>query len=1046
MMRWIVGSSLRSARLVVAAAVALLAVGIIQLRHAPVDAYPEFVPPTVQIQTEALGLSAAEVEQLITVPLEQDLLNGVPWLDKITSESRTGLSSIDLVFEAGTNVLRARQMVQERLSQAHALPAVGSPPIMIQPLSSTSRVMMIGLSSKELSLIDMSVLARWKIRPKLMGIPGVASVAIWGQRDRQLQVQVDPDRLRQYGISLNQVIDTAGNALWVSPLTFVEASTPGTGGFIDTASQRFGVQHILPITSPAQLASVTVEDSGGRRLRLGDVAHVVEDHQPLIGDAVLDGAPSLMLVIQKFPEANTLAVTKAVEEAMAALTPGLSGVQIDTTVYRPASFLETALHNLGIRGLIGLVLVGALLLAFFSWRVALISFVTIPLALVAAAYVLYLRGAPFNMMILAGLAAALGAVVDDAVVGVDVVRRRLRERRGSDDGRSTSAVIVEALLEVRGPLMYATLVVLIAALPVAVLGGVAGSFTRPLVVAYCLAVLASMLVALTVTPALAHLLLAGARPERRPSPMARWTERTFDRVAARFVGRPGRAYAVVAVLVLAGLAVIPQLDRRSLIPAPRDQDVLIQVQAAAGTSLQEMDRITTTASRELRALPGVRDVGVHVGRAIISDRPVNVNSAEVWVSMAGSADHGSTLAAIQRVVNGYPGLRNQVLTYQEDRLAAARTGPAQPLVVRVYGPDLQVLRTEAETVRRELAAVSGVVRPVVETPAVEPTLQIEVNLATAEKYGIKPGDVRRSTATLLSGLLVGNLYDEQKIFDVVVWGTSPTRHSLTSVQNLLIDTPSGGHVRLRDVASVRIGPYPTVIRHDAVSRSLDVTAGVSGRQLGAVVADVKSRLGALTYPLEYRAEVVSATGEQGSGPLVLGFALAAVVGIVLLLQAASRSWRVAALLLVTLPLAGVGGVLAGSLAGGIMSAGALTGFLVVLAVTVRHGLLLVRGYQRLAESEAVDGTELVRRGTRERVAPIMLTALATAAAVLPFAVSGGVAGTEILHPLAVVVLGGLVTSTLVTLFVLPALYLRFGSSQRPAPPGSTFTPAVPRVS
>src|SRR5919204_5695986 len=326
-MDWIIGSGLRFGRLMVALAIGLTVIGIAQPRSAPVDVYPEFMPPSVEIQAEALGLSAAEVEQLITVPLEQDLLNGIPWLDQIRSESVPGLSSIDLIFRRGTNILTARQFVSEHLAQAHALPQVGTPPVMVQPTSSLSRVMMVGLGAKDLSLVDLSILARWKIRPRLLGLPGVANVAIWGQRDRQLQVQVDPDRLRQYGVSLNQVIDTTGNALWVSPLTFVEASTPGTGGFIDTSTQRFAIQHVLPITTAKDLAAVSVEDTQGETLRLGQVAKGVEDHQPLIGDAVLDNGPGLMLVIEKFPEANTRAVTHTVEEALDEMRPGLSGIQ-----------------------------------------------------------------------------------------------------------------------------------------------------------------------------------------------------------------------------------------------------------------------------------------------------------------------------------------------------------------------------------------------------------------------------------------------------------------------------------------------------------------------------------------------------------------------------------------------------------------------------------------------------------------------------------------------------------------------------------------------
>src|SRR6266581_6473920 len=346
-MDWIIGSGLRFGRLVVALAIGLTVIGIAQLRSAPVGVYPEFMPPSVEIQTEALGLSAAEVEQLITLGLEQDLLNGVPWLDRIHSSSMPGLSVIDLTFQPGTNLYAARQQVQERLTQAHALPNVGSPPIMIQPTAASGRVAMIRLSSSTVSSIDMSVLARWKIKPRLMGVPGVANVAIYGQRDRQLQVQVDPEKLRAEHVTLTQLIETAGNALWVSPLTFVEASTPGTGGFVESPNQRLQIQHISPISTPRQLSEVPVSGAGSRGLRLGDVTDVVEDHQPLIGDAVFRGTPSLFLVIEKFPGASTVAVTKGINEALADMAPGLRGINVDPGVYRPANYIETALRNVG---------------------------------------------------------------------------------------------------------------------------------------------------------------------------------------------------------------------------------------------------------------------------------------------------------------------------------------------------------------------------------------------------------------------------------------------------------------------------------------------------------------------------------------------------------------------------------------------------------------------------------------------------------------------------------------------------------------------------
>jgi Cu/Ag efflux pump CusA len=397
MMRSIVRFSLQFRYLVIVIAAAVIVFGIVQLRDAPVDVLPEFSPPYVEIQTEALGLSAEEVEQLITLGMEQDLLNGVPWLQAIRSESLPGLSSVVLVFEPGTDLIRARQMVSERLAQAFALPHVSKPPTMLQPLSSTSRVIVIGLSSKKLSLIQMSVLARWTIGPRLMGVPGVANVAIWGQRDRQLQVQVDPKRLQDRNVSLLQVLETTGNALWVSSLSFLEASTPGTGGFIDTNNQRLGIRHLLPIVSSEGLAQVPIEDTG---VRLGDVANVVEDHQPLIGDALTNEGSSLLLVVQKFPGANTRDVTRGVEDALAELGPGLTGLNMDSTIFRPADFIEMAINNLGMVMLIGFLLIALVLAAFyFQWRTVLISLIVIPLSFVAAGFVLSLTGATINMLI-----------------------------------------------------------------------------------------------------------------------------------------------------------------------------------------------------------------------------------------------------------------------------------------------------------------------------------------------------------------------------------------------------------------------------------------------------------------------------------------------------------------------------------------------------------------------------------------------------------------------------------------------------------------------
>src|SRR6478672_8472260 len=510
MVAWLIDSAVRLRLLVVAAVIAVLALGVVQLQHAPVDVYPEFEQTRVQVQAEALGLSAQEVEQLITVPIEQDLLNGVPWLKSITSRSMPGLSAIDLVFEPGTDLYQARQMVQERMSQAKALPNVGTPPAVIQPKASTSRVAMVGMHSSSVSLIEMSVLARWQIRPRLMSIPGVAQVSIFGQQDRQLQVQVDPKRLQARNVTLTQLIETTGNALWVSPLSFVEASTPGTGGFIETPNQRLGVQHVSPITTADQLGDVAVEGVQGPPVRLRDVTTVVEDHQPLIGDATDAGRQSLMLVVERFPGANTAQVTHDVDEALAAMEPGLKGITVDTSVYRPVSYLESALHRAGLAAVIGFVLLGLAIGGLTrSWRVPLIALTSAATSVMSALWVLYLSGQTLTTMTLLGLAAVMALVIDDAVGDTVDLRSRLRSRR--DEGRSAvTALLTEAVTTRRAPLTVATVITLLALVPLVLLTGPAGTLVRPAVLAFALALLAALLVAVVITPILAVMLLGGA--------------------------------------------------------------------------------------------------------------------------------------------------------------------------------------------------------------------------------------------------------------------------------------------------------------------------------------------------------------------------------------------------------------------------------------------------------------------------------------------------------------------------------------------------------
>lgn len=1034
MTRWILESSLRLRLIVAAAAVALVYFGVGRLINAPIDVLPEFSPPRVEIQTEALGLSAEEVEQLITVPLEQDLLNGVAWLESIESKSVPGMSSVELTFEAGTDVIRDRQMVSERMAQAYALPNVSRPSVMLQPTSSSSRFLMVGLSSKEVSLIQMGVLAHWTITPRLLGVPGVANVAVWGLRNREFQVQVDPTRLQASGATLHQVLVTAGNALWVSPLSFVEASTPGTGGFIETPNQRLEVQHILPITTPGTLSQIPisgVKKPDGSPVRLGDVANVVENHQPLIGDALVNDAPSLILVLEKFPDTNTLEVTQKVEKALTSMRPGLPGIEINTAIYRPASYIETALENLGESLLPAAVLLAVLLQAYFcSWRGALIGLAAISLSLLAAVLVLQARGETLNIMVLAGLLIALGVLIDDVIGDIGNLLKRLRPEEGNAAARAS--VAVESLLQSRSAMVTTTLILLLAAAPVYFMTGMAGAFLKPAMLSYGLAILTSLAVALIATPVLAFLLLG-----KGTNGWCRGNMACLLGGVGKGLSAPGRGTPpLVFLAALAGSALSLFLlftADTAWLPGIKERTLMVQVEAIAGTSRQEMERVTSLISGDLRNVQGVQNISSHIGRAVVGDQVVNVNSAELWVNLAPTAPFEQTLAAVEERVGGYPGLRIRVQSYLDSRAAKALglDDDAHPIQVRLYGENTDLLISEAEKIRDAIAKIGGAEVAPLNPPPVEPVLEIKLDLDKAQQHGIKPGDVRRAASTLFAGITVGSLFEEQKVFNVVVWGTPESRQSMSSIQNMVINTADGGHVRLGEVAQVQIAPTRTVIPREAVSRYIDIGVDAKGRRLDDLAAEIGKGLKELKLPLEFHAELKgSYQADQAACNRLILLGAVALIGSLFLLQSVLRSWSLAGAMVLGLPFALLGGVLT-TLVTGTLGLGTVFGLLAVLALAVRNGLALIGAFDRREKAGEAFGGDLVLKGIREQGGSILATALGLALVVLPLLIQGAVPGLELLSGMALTILGGLVTTTLFGLVLVPALYLLFGAGRAP---------------
>ena len=1038
-MRRIVGFSLKFRALVVAIAVAMMAFGGVQLSTASVDVFPEFAPPKVEIQTIAIGLTAAEVEQLVTVPLE-DALNGVEGLDEIRSKSVEQLSSIVLIFAPGADLLKARQLVSERIATVTpSLPTWAAPPVMLQPLSSTSRVMKIGLTSDQRSLMEMSMITYWKIRAHLLRVPGVANIAIWGERLQMLQVQAIPEKLKANDVSLNEVMEVTANALDAGLLQYSPGSVIGTGGHIETPNQRLSIQHVLPITTPKDLAEITIEEKNGKPLRLGDVANVVEDHQPLIGDAVINHGEGLMLIVEKLPWGNTLEVTRGVEAALEQMEPGLSGITVDTEIFRPATFIEESLNNLSRALMLGCILVILVLGAFlFQWRTALISLIAIPLSLVTAASVLYLTGASVNTMVLAGLVIAVGVVVDDAIIDIENIIRRLRQHRAEGGTRSTASVVLEASLEVRGPIIYATLIIIAAAVPIFFLQGLTGAFFRPLAISYTLAVLASMLVALTVTPALALIFMRKVPLKEQEPPLVRVLKRGYRAVLSRMVRRPVAGYATFGAMAAIGAVTAPLLGQ-SLLPDFKERDFLMHWLTQPGTSVTEEYRVSQKACEELLTIPGVRNCGSHIGQAFNADEVVGVYFGENWISIDPAVDYDKTLKSIHEVVDGYPGIVRDVQTYLKERIREVLTGASNAVVVRLYGDDLALLRSKAAEIHSIFDATEGAIDVQTALQKDIPQINIEVDLAKAQSYGLKPGDVRRAAATMVAGEEVGDVYRGGKAYDVQVWSPPEVRSDITAIRNLPIDTPSGQKILLSDVASVQVKPTPNVIQRDAHSRRIDIQANVKEGTLGNVVTAMEEGLKKVELPPGFRTQILGEFQErQAATNTLLTLAIGALAVIYLLLQVAFGSWRLATLVILTLPIALVGGVFAAFMGGGVLSLGSIVGFLTVMGIAARNGILLVNHCQHLEKYEGEKfGPELVLRGAGERLSPILMTTLATGLALVPLVVLGNIPGHEIEHPMALVILGGLVTSTLLNLFVVPSLYLRFAkpkASRNQAPP------------
>jgi CzcA family heavy metal efflux pump len=1040
MIRWLINKSLQFRYLVVFITVIILFAGINHIRNVPMDVFPEFAPPMIEIQTEGPGMSATEVENLVTVQIEE-ALNNVPGLETIRSKSVQGLSSVRLWFERGSDPILIRQLTRERLETVtpNLLPPADAP-IILPPFSSTSRVLKIGLSSDVYSLEDLSMIAYWKIVVQLKQVPGVADVYIWGERWKMLTAEADPALMKYNNVSLDEVMESVSEAMDFGLLQYTPGAKSHSNGFIDTPNNRLYLMNdISSSMDPDKFAGIPIggkKKLDGTPLLLGDVANTTWAHQPLIGDAVIDGEEGLLLVVSKMPWGNTLEVTKGVEKALEEMKPGLSNIKIDTTIFRPATYIDMSINNLMKSLVIGSILVFLAILFFlYEWRIALISTLIIPISLISTLFVLSTYGATINIMVLTGMIVAIGVVVDDAIVDVENVIRRSRQMR-NDNKKSLKEVIRDASLEIRGVVIYSSLIEIAVLLPVFFFGGLSGAFFNPLATVYVLAALVSPFIAMTVTPALIYILLSNFSIKEKESPILPWLRLKYGNILSVLIKLKGKFHiSILGFSILIILTVVPFLGRE-LLPSFKENDFLMHWLLEPGVSREEVVRTSKDVGNELLEIPGVRNFGMHTGRAVGADEIVGMYFAENWVSIDPNVDYDETLSAIEETVYGYPGLIRDVQTYLKERIREVLSGSGHALVLRIYGPDLKGLREVAENVRQKVSEdVEGLSELYTSLQTDVPQIQIEVDLNKAQIYGIKPGDVRRTVSVLINGVEVSDRHDSDKVYEIMMWSSPEIRNSPGDLEKLLIDVPSGGYVELGKIADINIVPTPNVIQRENNSRYIDVEADISDRDITAVANNIEDLLQEMKLPLGYHVELIGESKEiKDSQQNILIASIVAVIIVFFLLYATFNSWRLAIITFITIPTGLTGGVFAVYLFdGGILSLGSLVGFLTVLGVATRNGIMLISHYQNLEYKEGQSfGPELIIRGAGERITPILMTTFTTGLALVPIMIAGKVAGHEIEYPMAIVIIGGLITSTLLNIFIVPALYYWFGKKKNDA--------------
>jgi CzcA family heavy metal efflux pump len=1021
MLAALVHFSLRFRGVVIALACLVIGYGVYVGTRAKLDVFPEFAPPQVVIQTEASGMSPEEVEQLVTRPLE-NALNGAPNLEAIRSQSIQGLSIVTVVFKDKTDVLRARQLVSERLFEAVGqLPARVKPPKMGPLIASTCSILSIGLTSTNRSLMELRTFADWTLRPRLLGVAGVAKVDVFGGEVQQIQVQVELEKLKLYGLSLEEVLAAARKATGLRG-----------AGFMENPNQRVLLRMEGQALGPEEIGEAVVASPEGRSIRLRDVAQVVYGPEPKYGDALINGERGVILLVASQFGANTLEVTAAVEQALDEMKLAFVAqqIQVNPRLFRPANFIETALRNIRESLWLGAILIAVVLYLFLlKFRSAFISFIAIPLSLLTAVIVLDWFGATINTISLGGFAIAIGVVVDDAIIDVENILRRIRENQTRPGPRPLFDVVFDASLEVRNAVVYATFIVALVFVPVLAMTGLQGRLFAPLGVAFILATLASLLVALTVTPALCLVLLGRTRKHTEPF-YVRWLKQSHLRVVAAVSRRPRLVMAVV-FLVCAGAAATYPFFGGEFLPEFREGHYFIHMAAVPGTSLEETLRLGRLVAAELKKIPSVREVSQQAGRAENGEDPFGPHYSEIHVDLAPQSgeDEEQTVAQMRIVLAKFPGLSFKIMPFIVERIQETLSGSTAEVAVNFFGDDLDVLENKAREARQILARVRGAVDVNLETEATVPEVVVRPRRERLRQYGFHPDDVLQAIELAYQGLDVTQVYQGNRVVDVVVILPEAQRRHPEAIGQLLLRNAAGLMVPLHELADITPGAGRSSITHEGARRRTQVSCNVQRRDVESFVREACAQLTTLISlpPGTFVAFAGSAQARAAATRELLVHSLMAAAGILVLLAVVFQSGRNLVLVLANLPFALVGGVLAVFASGGQLSIGTLVGFVTLFGLSTRNSIMVISHFQHLVEKEGLPwGPQTALRGASERLLPILMTAIVTGLGLLPLAIGAGEAGREIEGPMAIVILGGLVTSTLLNLLVLPTMALHFG--------------------